>query len=105
MRAGNRPQTGHQILAHAGGVLDHAFLDQHAQGGAGDRARQRIAAEGAAVITRLENPQHRLFGKRRRNRMAAVGKIYSSIYLFQNLDIIDENKKTLQIICMNVVDQ
>ena len=55
-------------------VLDHAFLDKHAQCGSRDRAGERIAAEGRAVLAGLERAEHRRVGKHGRDRIEAAGQ-------------------------------
>ena len=57
-----------------GGVLDHAFLDQHPQRGAGDGAGQRIAAEGRAVLAGLQHAQHLGVREHGRDRIEAAGQ-------------------------------
>ena len=66
------PQAGHEVLAQHGRVLDHAFLDQRAQRGARDRAGERIAAEGRAMLAGLEHAQHFGVGKHGRDRIEAA---------------------------------
>ncbi|MNV56401.1 hypothetical protein D3C71_1486820 [compost metagenome] len=56
--AGQRAQAFQEVGADRRGVFDHAFVGQHAQRGAGNGAGQRIAAEGAAMLSRLEHSQH-----------------------------------------------
>ncbi|CRE19531.1 Uncharacterised protein [Bordetella pertussis] len=71
-RAGQRAQALHEIGALLARIVDHAFVMQHPQRGARNRAGQRVAAEGAAVLARLENAQHRLVRQHRGHGIEAA---------------------------------
>ena len=57
-----------------GRVLDHAFLDQHAQRRARHRAGERVAAEGRAVLAGLQDAEHLVVRKHGRHRIEAAGQ-------------------------------
>ncbi|KAG1249459.1 hypothetical protein G6F65_019121 [Rhizopus arrhizus] len=70
--AGQGAQPFQKIGADCRRVLDHAFVGQHLQRGAGHGAGQRIAAEGAAMLARLEHAQHVGVGQHGGHRIEAA---------------------------------
>ena len=54
--AADAAQAIEKAGALGGCILDHPFLDQHAQRGPSHRTRQRITAEGRPVLARFQVP-------------------------------------------------
>ncbi len=67
-------QAIEEALALDGCVLDHPFLDEHAQGCPRHRAGQRVAAEGRAVLAGFQGAEHRLVRKHGRHRIETSGQ-------------------------------
>src|SRR5208337_3465576 len=61
-----------EVLPQFRRALHHVLFHQNAQRGAGNGARQRIAAEGTAVVAGLENAEDFLRGQHRRDRIEAA---------------------------------
>jgi len=55
VRRRNRPQALERVSAELRRILDHPLLDQHLERLARHRGAQRIAAEGRAMVTGLED--------------------------------------------------
>ncbi|EGE56146.1 hypothetical protein RHECNPAF_7500118 [Rhizobium etli CNPAF512] len=70
----HRLQAFEEIVAHRGGVFDHALFRQHLQRGARHGAGEWVAAEGRAVLAGFQHPQHLGIRKYRRYRIEAAGE-------------------------------
>ena len=57
MRAAHATEAGEGEGAEFGRASGEVFVDKDAEGGAGDGAGERVAAEGAAVIAGLEDAE------------------------------------------------
>ena len=51
------PQVSEEARSHRVGVFDRAFLDKDFERRARDRASERVAAERAAVLARLQHAE------------------------------------------------
>ena len=57
-----------------GRVLDHALFDEDLQRRARHRAGQRVAAEGGAVLARIQHAEHLGIREHGRDRIEAAGE-------------------------------
>ena len=67
-------QAGEKPGAEFGGALDHFLFNENAEGGAGNGAAERIAAEGAAVVAGLEDAENFARGENGGDRIEASGE-------------------------------
>ena len=72
--ASDLAELGHEELAPLGGVLDELLLPDDSQALPGHRAGQGVAAEGRAVLARLEDAEDLPVGHDRRDRVAAAAQ-------------------------------
>src|SRR6185503_477134 len=71
-RAADARELRQEARALAFGVRDHAFFDEHPERGARDRAGKRVAAEGAAVLSRLQDAEDIGVREHRGDRVVAA---------------------------------
>src|SRR5947209_7054732 len=74
VRAADTFQVSHGVCAKFGRALRQLFVDNDAERGAGDGARQRVTAEGAAVIAGTEDAQDLSRAEYRRHRVVPAGQ-------------------------------